>query len=73
GRELDAWRAGNPVVAIVQTDPPKSSGGTVRAQVVDAALMHVTREWIPVESGYEALIADQLVATKRRFEKPLRF
>ncbi|WOB74326.1 DUF1173 family protein [Achromobacter xylosoxidans] len=73
GRELDAWRAGNPVVAIVQTDPPKSSGGTVRAQVVDAALMHVTREWIPVDSGYEALIADQLVATKRRFEKPLRF
>ncbi len=73
GRELDAWRAGNPVVAIVQTDPPKSSGGTVRAQVVDAALMHVTREWIPVDSGYEALIADQLVASKRRFEKPLRF
>lgn len=73
GRELEAWRAGNPVVAIVQTDPPKSSGGTVRARVVDAALMHVTREWIPVDSGYEALIADQLVATKRRFEKPLRF
>lgn len=73
GRELNAWRAGNPVVAIVQTDPPKSSGGTVRAQVVDVALMHVTREWIPVDSGYEALIADQLVATKRRFEKPLRF
>ncbi|MCH1986501.1 DUF1173 domain-containing protein [Achromobacter xylosoxidans] len=72
-RELDAWRAGNPVVAILQTDPPKSSGGAVRAQVVDAALMHVTREWIPVDSGYEALIADQLVASKRRFEKPLRF
>ncbi|MGE8657009.1 MAG: DUF1173 family protein [Achromobacter sp.] len=72
-RELDAWRAGNPVVAIAQTDPPRSSGGTVRAQVVDAALMHVTREWIPVDSGYEALIADQLVASKRRFEKPLRF
>lgn len=72
-RELDAWRAGNPVVAIVQTDPPRSSGGHVRAQVVDAALMHVTREWIPVDSGYEALVADQLVTSNRRFEKPLRF
>lgn len=72
-RELDAWRAGNPVVAIVQTDPPRSSGGHVRAQVVDAALMHVTHEWIPVDSGYEALVADQLVKSSRRFEKPLRF
>lgn len=72
-RELDAWRAGNVVVAIAQTEPPKSSGGSMRAQVVDIALMQVTREWIPVDSGYEALVADQLVAAKRRFEKPLRF
>lgn len=37
-RELDAWRAGNPVVAIVQTDPPRSSGGHVRAQVPTRSL-----------------------------------
>src|SRR5690606_16799591 len=36
-------------------------------------LMVVTEEWIPVESGYEAVIAEQLIAEGRRFEKPLRF
>lgn len=72
-RELDAWRAGNPVVAVAQTDPPKSSAGSMRAQVVDISLMQITRDWIPVDSGYEALIAEKLVAEKRRFEKPLRF
>jgi len=72
-RELDAWRAGNPVVAVAQTDPPKSSAGSTRAQVVDVSLMQITRDWIPVDSGYEALIAEKLVAEKRRFEKPLRF
>ncbi|WP_313065163.1 DUF1173 family protein [Achromobacter animicus] len=72
-RELDAWRAGNPVMAVAQTDPPKSSAGNTRAQVVDVSLMQITRDWIPVDSGYEALIAEKLVAEKRRFEKPLRF
>jgi len=72
-REIDSWRAGNDVIAVVQTDPPKSSGGSMRAQVVDIALMQTTRDWIPVDSGYEALVADKLVAEKRRFEKPLRF
>ncbi|MFJ3465710.1 DUF1173 family protein [Achromobacter spanius] len=72
-REIDAWRAGNPVMAVVQTDPPKSSAGNTRAQVVDVSLMQITRDWIPVDSGYEALIAEKLVAEKRRFEKPLRF
>lgn len=28
---------------------------------------------LPVDSGYEALIAEKLVAARRRFEKPLRF
>ena len=72
-RELDSWRAGNTVLAVAQTDPPKSSAGTMHAQVVDVALMQVTRDWIPVDSGYEALVADQLVASRRRFDKPLRF
>lgn len=73
GREIDAWRAGNPVIAIVQTDPPRPSGGSIRAQVVDVALMQITQDWIPVDSGYEVLVAEKLVAEKRRFEKPLRF
>ncbi len=73
GREIDAWRAGNPIIAVAQTDPPRSSAGSMRAQVVDIALMQITRDCIPVDSGYEALIAEKLVAEKRRFEKPLRF
>ncbi|WP_191575929.1 DUF1173 family protein [Achromobacter insolitus] len=72
-REIDAWRAGNPIIAVAQTDPPRSSGGSMRAQVVDVSLMQITRDWIPVDSGYEALIAEKLVAEKRRFEKSLRF
>lgn len=72
-RELDAWRAGNSIIAVAQTDPPKSSAGNVRARVVDISLMQITRDWIPVDSGFEALIAEKLVAEKRRFEKPLRF
>lgn len=72
-RELDAWRAGNSIIAVAQTDPPKSSAGNVRARVVEISLMQITRDWIPVDSGFEALIAEKLVAEKRRFEKPLRF
>ncbi|KAG1388854.1 hypothetical protein G6F59_015780 [Rhizopus arrhizus] len=71
-REIDSWRAGNIVIAVAQTDPPKASGGSMRAQVVDIALMQTTRDWIPVDSGFEGLVADKLVAEKRRFEKPLR-
>jgi hypothetical protein len=68
GRKIDAWMAGSRVMAIVQTEPPRSSGGSIRAQIADAALMQITQDWIPVDSGYEALVADMLVADKRRFE-----
>lgn len=72
-REINAWVAGDPVIAVAQTDPPKTAGGTLRAEAVDLALMWLTKHWIPVDSGFEALIAEKLVAEKRRFEKPLRF
>ncbi|WP_019939930.1 DUF1173 family protein [Bordetella sp. FB-8] len=72
-REINAWRSGNPSIAIVQTDPPKSSGGNMTAQVVDISLMSVSQDWIPVESSFEVLVAEKLVAEGRRFEKPLRF
>ena len=72
-REFNAWRSGNPTISIVQTDPPKSSGGNMTAQVVDISLMSVSQDWIPVESSFEVLVAEKLVAERRRFEKPLRF
>lgn len=71
--EMNAWASGNPVVVVAQTEPPKAAGGSMRAQVVDASLMHVTKDWIPVDSGFEHLVADQLVAQRRRFEKPMKF
>lgn len=71
--ELNCWMTGEQVMAIVQTDPPKPAGGTPRAQVVDVAFMHLTKKWIPVDSGYEAAVAAELVNQNRRFSKPLRF
>ncbi len=71
--EMSAWVAGDPVMAIIQTDPPKTSGGSMQAQVIDLSLMWITKDWIPVDSGFEALLAEKLVAENRRFEKPLRF
>ncbi|AOX18405.1 DUF1173 family protein [Kozakia baliensis] len=47
--------------------------GFIDAQVEDAALMTTTDQIIPVESRYEAQIAELLVAQRRTFEKPLRF
>jgi hypothetical protein len=42
-------------------------------QVLDAGLMRVTPEWIPVQSQFEAWLAQELVAQKRYFQKPLRY
>ena len=72
-RELGAWYTGEIAVVIAQTDPPKINGGSLQAEVIDMSTMWVTKEWIPVDSGFEALIAEKLVDEQRRFEKPLRF
>jgi hypothetical protein len=66
------WRAGHPAIAIVQVE---LGGNRERpsAKVIDVALMSTTRQWIPVDSSYEALIAERLVAQERNFYKPLRY
>ncbi|MBJ7264311.1 MAG: DUF1173 family protein [Burkholderiaceae bacterium] len=71
--ELNGWMSGDLVVAIAHTDVPTPASSTMQAQVVNLALMLVTPQWIPVDSGYEAAVVAALAATKRRFEKPLRF
>lgn len=71
--EVNGWMSGGNVVAIAQTDVPTPSAGAMQATVVDLALMQVTPQWIPVDSGYEAAVVAALVADRRRFEKPLRF
>jgi hypothetical protein len=71
--ELNSWMAGGRLVAIAQTDVPVPARGAVQAQLVDVAVMHVTPQWIPIDSGYEGVVVAGLVAEQRRFEKPLRF
>lgn len=71
-REIGAWAGKDPVIAIIQTSPPKASSA-LQAEVMDLGLMWMTRDWIPVDSGFEVIVADELVAQGRRFEKPLRF
>jgi hypothetical protein len=71
--EINGWISGDSVIAIAQTDVPTPSSGSMQAQIVDLALMLVTPQWIPVDSGYEAAVVAALVDAERRFEKPLRF
>lgn len=71
-RAVAAWRQGHRVMAIAQVDPRKEKRGPI-AEVVNLALMQVTKNWIPVDSSYEQLIADKLTAEQRGYVKPLRF
>ncbi|MFZ4213939.1 DUF1173 family protein [Pantoea endophytica] len=81
GSELNAWKAGHKVVAIVETEPPtlrfeRINGHNVpirEAEVIGIALMRVTPRFIPVDSGYEAIIEARLCEEERSFIKPLRF
>lgn len=72
-REMNAWIDANPIITVIQTNPPKRTGAHLQADVIDMALMWMTKDWIPVDSGFESLIAEKLVAENRKFEKPLRF
>jgi hypothetical protein len=56
-------------VALVEIGPP--SGDSQFYPVTRAALMPVTRRFIPVASSYEQEVADALAAEHRTFVKPL--
>lgn len=79
--ELNAWRAGHKVVAIIETEPPelhfeRRDGRNIpyrKADVIGMALMRVSPRFIPVESGYEEVIESRLCEQARSFVKPLRF
>lgn len=81
GPELNAWKAGHKVVAIVETESPtlrfeRINGRNVpitEAEVIGIALMRVTPRFIPVDSGYEAVIEARLCEQERSFIKPLCF
>jgi len=69
GRSLDTLSVGEGhVVGIFHVE------GTPRGhlQLIDAGFMRVSSRFIPVESSYEELVADALVAADRAFTKPIR-
>lgn len=51
----------------------KTKAGHIYAEVLDAAVMPVTAEWIPYSSSFEHQIARKLVDENRSFRKPLRY
>lgn len=63
------WRKGGMVACLLQHEPV----GRGRTAVVAIALMCLTEQWIPVESAYEAQLAQRLVHERRAFNKPLRY
>lgn len=66
------WRKGQKTIVIAQIEL-KETPGAPAATVVSMALMGVTNEWIPVESSFEAAVADLLVEQGRSFRKPLSY
>ena len=71
GRELAAWRRGRRLIVIGMANNPCAPAE--KWEWHDLALRPVTDDWVPVDSEYEAQLADHLVAEGRSFEKPLRF
>lgn len=67
--ELAGWRAGRKIFAIAVTDVP----GNKSAQVRQVALMMVSDRFIPLDSGYEAMVEEQLISEGRSFIKPLKY
>ncbi|MFE8071993.1 DUF1173 family protein [Marinobacteraceae bacterium S3BR75-40.1] len=73
-REVNAWRNGSRVIAIVFTNKPqKAMSGAIAAEVCEMALMRISDTWIPLDSELEAEVELKLRKEQRFFEKPLRF
>lgn len=69
---VSGWESGQATVVIAQIEV-KEKEGRQSATLLDASLLGVSPQWIPVESSYERLIADRLVDEGRAFYKPLRY
>ena len=65
---IEAWQRGTRVMVIAELDLKKDGRF---ANVMDLALMAVSDNWIPVDSIFEATIAEKLTTECRAFWKPL--
>lgn len=69
---LAGWKQGHPTIAIAQIELKQRANGVV-GSVIDLGVMSVTAEFIPVESSYERVVANELVERGRGFTKPMRY
>ncbi len=69
--ELALWGAADDVHLVVMGSFAVGSGGVPALQ--ELCLIPVTRQWLPVEDGYEKQLIDRLVAEGRSFVKGLRY
>lgn len=71
--EYAAWKAGGKVVVFALTSPADTTrrGISVRAQQI--VLMHITENWIPLDSSYESTVASKLDNEQRSYIKPMRY
>lgn len=60
-----------PVVAYGFASPNQTGGGS--AEIVALEFMCITKQGIPVSSGFEYQVASELAHRGRRFERPLRY
>lgn len=67
-RAVTAWRHRYRVVAVVQTETPTSEQWV---NIIDVALVSVSKAWIPVDSVAEGRVEEKLRAEGRSFYKPL--
>lgn len=71
--EYAAWKAGERIVAFVLTSPAAVTGRGPSVRAHQIVLMHVSDNWIPLDSSYEAIVAKKLDASKRQYVKPMRY
>lgn len=70
-RQLAFWGAHDDVrMVIIGTFSVSPSGVPLLAEV---SVMPATRDWLPVESAFEKLLVERLVAEERSFLKSLRY
>lgn len=71
-REISAWIRGEHVIVIAQIEM-KAGAKRPYGKVIDLALMHVSAQWIPIDSSHQGVIEAKLRDEGRAFEKPMRF
>ena len=69
--ELALWGAAADIHMVIIATFSVAAAGV--PTVVELSLMPVTRQWLPVEDGFEKQLIERLVADRRSFVKGLRY